>query len=541
MMCNKFIGILLALGLCSHISAQTIGSGAWSVKLVSQSKTLCVQHSGVTVIDSAFSIAKIGGTVCRSCDAESVSVLPSTTVNNSFGSGVTSGFRYVMADGTVLLQQFDFYDSLQYFLIRLSVTRNGSKTTSNYLAPLYSQHVATFLPADDANRVLYVPWDNDGYVSWQSLSLNQRTVDSYTATAVYDATSRKGLITGAIDHDTWKSEIHVEAAEGYKINMLWCLSGYTDYYSRDYVTDKDGNIQFDDSGNMKMMPHGSVTADTVRSARFMVGLYDDWRSGMEDFALACTHVVPARTWDAIRPVGWSSWGVQQTKVSYQGAIDTGDFLKDNLRSSGFHDSKGRILLSLDAWWNDNFSQTDIRNFVSYCKNNNMIPGLYYGPFCYFGNLTDQVPGTNGKYTFADIALKAGGNYKKYDGAYCLDPTHPGTKIFIMTDMKKFANYGISYLKCDFMGQGAVEADSWHDSTITTGIKAYNYGMRFMLSQIKRFFGSEDSVFIDLSMSPLFPYQYAQGRRVSCDAWASIDNSKCFEQFVVRLVDKCTLP
>lgn len=70
-----------------------------------------------------------------------------------------------------------------------------------------------------------------------------------------------------------------------------------------------------------------------------------------------------------------------------------------------------------------------------------------------------------------------------------------------------------------MCNGALECDGWFDKNVHTGIQAYNEGMAFIRKQCG------DSIFVDLSISPLFPYQYAEGRRISCDAYSSIDNTQ----------------
>ena len=174
--------------------------------------------------------------------------------------------------------------------------------------------------------------------------------------------------------------------------------------------------------------------------------------------------------------------MQSTDISYQGVIDCADFIRDNLVPHGYHDLQGRVVMSLDAWWNDNLSDSQIRQFVSYCRENNMIPGLYYGPFCRFGDLQSTVPGTSNRYRFRDLALKVGGRYKVIDGAYCLDPTHPGTKMFMLSEVNKFKQWGIEYLKCDFQSNGAIEADRWYADTCYTGLQAYNIGMAYLLKR-----------------------------------------------------------
>ena len=64
----------------------------------------------------------------------------------------------------------------------------------------------------------------------------------------------------------------------------------------------------------------------------------------------------------------------------------------------------------------------------------------------------------------------------------------------------------------------MEADHWYNKSINTGTEAYNYGMQLL-----------DSIFHDmylnLSISPIFPAQYAQSRRIACDAWNQIKDTE----------------
>ena len=71
---------------------------------------------------------------------------------------------------------------------------------------------------------------------------------------------------------------------------------------------------------------------------------------------------------------------------------------------------------------------------------------------------------------------------------------------------------------DFMTHGALEADKWYNPQITTGIQAYNFGLALM----DKYFGD---MFINLSISPIFPSQYAQSRRIACDAWNKIKDTE----------------
>lgn len=510
---KKTIFSLLLLTSILTGNAQNINEGVWQLTFDDKSKTLTIANGGKNIVSSVYATANCAPsaatelTTLRSCDAATVSHTLQDVIDD-FGNGHEHKFTYTFDNGMKMMQTLSFYDGVDYLVVRLMVKApDGQQVKSNRLSPLVSTTTTTVMPDNKQNRMLFVPWDNDGFSKYESKYLRS-DLYSYATTAVFNVETRYGIVAGAVDHDTWKSVVHVNASDYRKINEFALISGYTDENTRDTI-----------QATGAIIPHGTVVADTAKSARFIMGCFADWRDGMETFGKACTKVAPRRTWAGGTPYGWSSWGVMQTKVSYEGIIDVADFIRDNLVGHGFHDEKGRIVMSLDAWWNDNLTNEQVKRFVAYCEANNMIPGLYYGPFCLFADINNIVPGTNGRYKFSDIAMKQNGRYKKIDGAYCLDPTHKGTKLFILNDINKFKSLGIKYLKCDFMSHGAIEADSWADTNCHTGIQAYNKGMAYLTKL------TGDDIYIDLSISPAFPYQYAHGRRISCDAWASIDNTR----------------
>ena len=92
----------------------------------------------------------------------------------------------------------------------------------------------------------------------------------------------------------------------------------------------------------------------------------------------------------------------------------------------------------------------------------------------------------------------------------------------------FHRAGFEYVKMDFMTHGAMEADKWYNPEITTGIQGYNYGMKLL----NQYFGD---MYINLSISPVFPAQYAQSRRIACDAESDQGYRIYIERSFIRLV------
>ena len=82
----------------------------------------------------------------------------------------------------------------------------------------------------------------------------------------------------------------------------------------------------------------------------------------------------------------------------------------------------------------------------------------------------------------------------------------------------FHRAGFEYVKMDFMTHGAMEADKWYNPEIQTGIQGYNYGMQLL----DKYFGD---MYINLSISPVFPAHYAQSRRIACDAWNKMKDTE----------------
>ena len=64
----------------------------------------------------------------------------------------------------------------------------------------------------------------------------------------------------------------------------------------------------------------------------------------------------------------------------------------------------------------------------------------------------------------------------------------------------------------------MQADSYYDPKIHTGVEAYNQGMAYLVKKVNEL---REPVFLLLSIAPLFPHQYANARRQACDSWGTI--------------------
>ncbi|HEX3007927.1 MAG TPA: hypothetical protein VHO90_09965, partial [Bacteroidales bacterium] len=247
-----------------------------------------------------------------------------------------------------------------------------------------------------------------------------------------------------------------------------------------------------------------------------IGYFSDWRTGMDAYARANALISSRREWNSGTPFGWNSWGKIQTGLTYEKAIQVSDFFAEKLQPASFQNN-GIVYIGLDSWW-DKLSDDQLKLFADHCKANHQEAGIYWAPFTQWGT-NDNATVQGSDYKYSDIYLYANGKKQYLDGATAIDPTHPATKRRIDFFIQRFRKAGFRYIKIDFLTHGAFEADRYYNPQITTGIQAYNEGMKYLTAALG------DSIFITQAISPLFPGNYAHARRIACDSWGSAGQSE----------------
>src|SRR6266404_1440372 len=401
--------------------------------------------------------------------------------------------------GLPIMKQYFTLDQNDSFLVRVDVS--GSNLKANWMGPVVVDTAGGVnIGISNDNRALVVPFDNDGFVRYNAMPMNNSGT-SYEVGAFYDNTSRNGLVVGSVTHDTWDTGVFFVGANN-KLNAMNFFGGGT--------SPADG-------GNA----HGSVAGNTISSPTMFVGFGADWRVTMQNYAAENTNFVPRLAWTNGVPFGWNSYGVIQQNISYADAIAVSDYFYTRLMGQNFA-NHGTVYINLDAFWNDNLTPAQLQSFVNHCHAHGEKAGIYWGPFVFFGSLTNAtnwlVTGS-ATYHYNDVLLRDGnGHPESTDGGYAVDPTHPGTQQSINYFVNLFTNWGFDYVKLDFLSHGALEGVH-HDTNVTTGIQAYNQGMQYLLAQ------NNGRMFLSESIAPIFPYQYAHSRRIYFDAPGSISDTE----------------
>lgn len=431
----------------------------------------------------------------------------SEEINNNFGQGIRVTVTNKEDTLPEMVQEFEFYSDRDYLLIKVSVLKPGDNgVATNFISPLTTAGMGSVENRiDGSDYFLEVPFDNDGWITYDTKGINLAG-ESHEVTAVIDSESGAGLIIGSVTHDTWKTGIRFKGS-GNQINKLEVFGGANTRLTRD------------------KSPHGMVSGSCVESPLIFVGAYNNWQDGLDEYGMANTRMVPMKeAYTEQVPFGWNSWGAVQTDINLDIAEGISDYVKENLQESWTKSADDVVYINLDSYW-DNMTDTELKEFVERCKANGQKAGIYWTPFVAWHSPenigTSYVENTNNEYTIADIVLrKENGEMYGNDlaGAFPIDVTHPASKLRIDYFIDRFKEAGFSYIKLDFLTHGALEGRHY-DSSVQTGLQAYNQAMRYIKDRIG------GTMFINLSIAPTFPYQYADGKRIACDAYYSIANTE----------------
>ncbi len=386
--------------------------------------------------------------------------------------------------------------------------------STNHMVPIKLKEgaqVRMALGGVGSNRVLRMPSFQPNGARWRFTAARGESLRSYNVTAFYENSSRKGLIIGAITHKNWRTAINLTlGSQGSgPLTELTVTSGV--------AAERD------------VMEHGYLSGNEISSATIVMGVYDDFRLGLEDYAEEVKRIQPKlasapelEAWDNTT-FSWKTWGKgsKRRALTYANVLEVLDFT-EKLKDQGFANKGGYAIVALAAHYWDLFTEEQWHTFADECVARGLLPGWYMQPWLLLdaADLDDPIY-EDATYTFRDITTKDSngdplGIVRPEGTKYALDPTHPGTRARIDKQMDWAIEKGFRWLRMDFTYFGSLEG-VYHDTSITTGIQAYNSGMKYITDK------AGGKIHINLAISPYFPHNTGHSRRISGDVYHSISD------------------
>ncbi len=492
------LSLILGIGFlgCQSLMGKTVKADSWVADVNAITGKVSIFHKGLPLVKESLAEWVVRGDTLDFSQCEHISISESS-VNDKFGRGkkITLAGR---RGGDNVAQYIYIYPDKDFFTTELELSSKDN-IESNYIAPVAVSKPYSLFDRT-GNDVIFIPYDNDAWVRYSITPFGKVAPVSYEVSAVINEDTREGLIIGSVEHDLWKTGVKISNDGLCSLDTLKAFGGVATNLTRDII------------------PHGAVKGKKVKSPLIFVGRFADWRDGMEGFADACAVIAPKIEGGEKRPFGWNSWGKLQTKINYDKASEVSEFFSRELQPNSF-ENDGVVYIGLDAFWDFGFKPEQHKEFVESCRQRGQKAGIYYCPFTDWGKNPEAAIAEMPEYKFKDVYLYGDGKILEFDGAYALDPTHPAVKARIKRQLEELKDWGYEYVKIDFMAHGGYEADSHFDKNVTTGVQAYNQGMEYIDEVV------DGKMWINLSIAPLFPANYAHSRRIGCDAWADINNTE----------------
>ena len=499
-----FIAGILMSAICMAAGNQQIIPFGKNNQLIvnTHTGTFSIKYSGKLILVNATAAFVNGSNNYQTADFTKRSVAVQA-INDKLGAGKLLTITSTKPDAPIMKQLFYCYLNRDFIITQLEI--DGHNLNSNYMAPIVASRGNLYAGAD--LRTLFVPFDNDTFIRYQSKTLTSDVNTSSEVGVIYNDASRKGLVIGSLQHDAWKSGVKSAGSYGV-ISRLEVFGGLNEVaITRD------------------SMAHGSLKGSQIKSPKMFIGYFADWRKGLETFAHADNAIEGrfCKPWDKATPVGWNSWGVIGSHINYEKATGVVDFFDKQIPK--FRNEDGTAYIDLDSFWDNmvhggvkgDFSK--LKDFVNYCKERNLQPGVYWAPFTDWGKNPNRTA-EGSDYKFGEMWTKTDKGYHDLDGGRALDPTHPGTQARIAYVLGKLKDCGFKMIKIDFLGHGAVESARFYDPKITTGMQAYKVGMEFIDKTL------DNSMLVYAAISPsLATARYVNMRRIACDAFHSIKNTE----------------
>ncbi|MFV0268386.1 MAG: carbohydrate-binding protein, partial [Draconibacterium sp.] len=291
--------------VCSSCVEQLSFGSNGKLEYSAQTGTFSVFSGSLKIISSAYSEVKSGTIKISSMDYSDRQVAIED-ITDDFGVGKKLTVSLSAEDLPEMQQIFYAYAGKEYLLTE--VVLKGDNISSDYMAPIVSNKVDIGEQGD--NRLLFVPFDNDGFVRYKSNAMdNFSETTSSEVTAFYDNNSRKGMVVGSVEQLIWKTGIK-GSGQGNELSSLVVFGGYTKA-----------------SVTRDRKEHGTISGNELKSPKVFVGYFNDWRDGLEEYGWAVATSQPRYVfdWDKPTPFGWNSWGAIQTNLNLTNATAVVDF------------------------------------------------------------------------------------------------------------------------------------------------------------------------------------------------------------------------
>jgi alpha-galactosidase len=340
---------------------------------------------------------------------------------------------------------------------------------------------------------------------------------------IYNRQSKQSLFVGALSSERWLTvlRLHVDAQSrkisGYEVDS----TGTTELAKENSLRESPPQDQMELS--LPVAPGASLSAEPV-----MIALGADYHAQLELYGNLIRKLHHPRV-TAATPMGWWSWTAFYFGLTEGTALTNAEFLAQELKPFGytfFHIDEGY------QYARGEYTTPDATKFphgVGALENHvramGLTPGIWTAPFevsqrsWLFQNHPDWlIHNAQGQPIHAGYVIDDPDAKQQLDPLYILDSTNPGAQQYLHTTYSTLAkDWGIRYIKLDFMDDSAIEGNYYRPNT--SALQAQRIGLRIIRDAVG------EHVLLDKDGSPMLnPVGIVDAGRISQDTGHTFEAS-----------------
>ena len=217
---------------------------------------------------------------------------------------------------------------------------------------------------------------------------------------------------------------------------------------------------------------------SLSSERLMFAIGTDYHAQLEQYGHAIKVLHKARV-DAPTPIGWWSWTAYYFGLNEGSAITNAQWLAENLKKSGYKyfqiDEGYQYARGEYATPDANLFPRGLGYVADSVRGNGLTFGVWTAPFevseraWVYQNHKDWL-----LHNAAGQLIHIGDVTEHKDLLYVLDTTNPGAQEYLKQTYSALYNWGVRFIKMDFMDDSAVEGSYYRPNT--TALEAQRIGL-----------------------------------------------------------------
>jgi alpha-galactosidase len=336
---------------------------------------------------------------------------------------------------------------------------------------------------------------------------------------IFNRQSGESLFLGALTSDRLLTIFHLkEQGSGSNVKLLSyeaVATGTTEILKGESLKDSPASEQVTLSLRVN-------AGESLSSERLMFAVGSDYHAQLEQYGRAVRVLHRARV-DASTPIGWWSWTAYYFGLNQGTAAANADWLAQNLKQLGY------VYYQIDEGYQyarGEYTTADAKLFprgVGYIgdlvRHDGLTFGLWTAPFevseraWVFQNHKEWL-----LHNASGELIHIGYVTDKQDHLYVLDTTNPGAQNYLKETYSTLFNWGLRFIKMDFMDDTAIEGSYFRPNT--TALEAQRIGLAVIRNAVG------DGVMLDKDGSAMLnPVGIVDAGRISQDTGHTFDASK----------------